>query len=61
MQQLLSEKGRRSCSYDRPGYGRSDTGSNDATPQENAQRTYNLLTSAGEQGPYVLVGWSAGV
>lgn len=61
VQELLSENGRRSCSYDRPGYGRSDSGPNDATPQENAQRTYDLLKNAGETGPFVVVGWSAGV
>lgn len=57
----LSENGRRSCSYDRPGYGRSDSGANDATPEENARRTYDLLRNAGETGPFIVVGWSAGV
>lgn len=61
VQDFLEESGRRSCTYDRPGYGRSDPGPNDATPEENAMRTMTLLKNAGEAGPYVAVGWSAGV
>lgn len=61
IQQLLGERGRRGCSYDRPGFGRSDMGPADSTPEEDAYRTMQLLQNIGESGPYIAVGWSAGV
>jgi pimeloyl-ACP methyl ester carboxylesterase len=50
----------RVCAYDRAGQGWSDDA---ATPQDGVQSAedlHTLLTEAGEQGPYVLVGHSTG-
>ena len=50
----------RVCSYDRAGYDWSDPGPNPRTYQKAAEELHTLLRNAGEQGPFVLVGHSAG-
>ena len=49
----------RVCAYDRAGYGWSDPSPQPRTPQQIADELHTLLTNAGIQGPYVLVGHSA--
>lgn len=48
------------CAYDRAGMGWSDTSPQPRTPNQNARELYTLLTRAGIEGPYVLVGHSLG-
>jgi pimeloyl-ACP methyl ester carboxylesterase len=50
----------RVCAYDRAGYGWSDPSPQARTPQQIADELHTLLVNAGIQGPYVLVGHSAG-
>jgi pimeloyl-ACP methyl ester carboxylesterase len=50
----------RVCSYDRAGMSWSEPGSKPRTYMKIADELYALLEAAGEQGPYVLVGHSAG-
>ena len=50
----------RVCSYDRAGYGWSDGVDEPKTSTETASDLHDLLTSAGEQGPFLLVGHSLG-
>ena len=50
----------RVCSYDRAGYGWSDPGPKPRTYQKAAEELHTLLRNAGESGPFVLVGHSAG-
>lgn len=50
----------RICWYDRAGYGWSDPGPKPRTYQKAAEELHTLLRNAGEQGPFVLVGHSAG-
>ena len=50
----------RVCSHDRAGNGYSESAPVLDTAQEIADELYNLLTSAGVDGPYVLVGHSLG-
>ena len=50
----------RVCSYDRAGMGWSEEGPKPRTYMRIAEELYTLLEAAGEQGPYVLVGHSAG-
>lgn len=50
----------RSCWYDRAGYGWSDPGPSPRTFKAIAQDLHALVNAAGEQGPYVLVGATAG-
>jgi pimeloyl-ACP methyl ester carboxylesterase len=50
----------RVCSYDRAGYGRSDSGPEPRSSLQIAQELKQLLLAAGEKGPYVLVGHSMG-
>jgi len=50
----------RVCSYDRAGYGWSDKGPLPRTSEHLAEELHMLLTVAGEEGPYVLVGHSFG-
>ena len=47
-------------SYDRAGYGWSDTASEPRTARQLAQELHALLDAAGVPGPYVLVGHSFG-
>lgn len=50
----------RICTYDRAGYGWSDPGPGPRTAQQLAEELHALLTNAGIEGPYVLVGHSLG-
>lgn len=50
----------RVCSYDRPGFGWSRPASSPLTRVQVATTLHQLLETAGEAGPYVLVGHSAG-
>lgn len=50
----------RVCSYDRAGYGGSDPGPMPRTSSRIAEELHRLLQSAGEAGPYLLVGHSFG-
>jgi pimeloyl-ACP methyl ester carboxylesterase len=47
-------------SYDRAGYGWSDTAGEPRTARQLAQELHALLNAAGVPGPYVLVGHSFG-
>jgi pimeloyl-ACP methyl ester carboxylesterase len=50
----------RVCSYDRAGYGWSQSGPGPRTSQQIVKELHLLLTHAQINGPYVLVGHSAG-
>jgi pimeloyl-ACP methyl ester carboxylesterase len=50
----------RVCSYDRAGYGWSDSGPEPRSSLQIAHELKRLLQAAGEKGPYVLVGHSMG-
>lgn len=50
----------RVCSYDRAGYGGSDTGPMPRTSAQAAGELHALLEAAGERPPYLLVGSSLG-
>ena len=50
----------RVCSYDRAGMSWSEPGPKPRTYMKIADELYALLQAAGEEGPYVLVGHSAG-
>lgn len=50
----------RVCSYDRAGYGWSDSGPEPRSSLQIAQELKMLLQTAGENGPYLLVGHSMG-
>lgn len=50
----------RVCVFDRAGYGWSGMGPLPRTSSQHANDLYLLLTAAGEQGPFVLVGHSYG-
>jgi len=50
----------RVCSYDRAGYGWSDSGPRPRSSLQIARELHQLLQAAGEKGPYVLVGHSMG-
>jgi pimeloyl-ACP methyl ester carboxylesterase len=50
----------RVCTYDRAGYGWSDTGPLPRTSQQVVDELHTLLHNAGIQGPYVLAAWSLG-
>jgi pimeloyl-ACP methyl ester carboxylesterase len=50
----------RVCSYDRAGYGWSDTGPGPRTSQQIVQELHLLLVHAQINGPYLLVGHSVG-
>ena len=60
MVQLEVSKFARVCSYDRAGYGWSDSGPEPRSSQQIARELKQLLQAAGEKGPYVLVGHSMG-
>lgn len=62
VQQLLADSGIRSCAYDRPGFGWSES----LPVGKESRAEYNhlvtsLLQEAGEAAPYILVGHSVGV
>lgn len=50
----------RVCAYDRSGHGWSDSGPEPRTSQRIAEELHTLLSRAGLEGPYVLVGQSIG-
>src|SRR6266571_5585633 len=50
----------RVCSYDRAGYGWSDSGPTPRTSERIVRELHTLLVKAGVPGPYVLVGHSFG-
>jgi pimeloyl-ACP methyl ester carboxylesterase len=50
----------RVCSYDRAGYGWSDSGPEPRSSLQIAHELKQLLRASGETGPYVLVGHSMG-
>ncbi len=50
----------RVCSYDRTGLGWSDAGDRPYQPSAGAGELHTLLQSAGEPGPYVVVGQGLG-
>jgi pimeloyl-ACP methyl ester carboxylesterase len=50
----------RVCSYDRAGYGWSDSGPVPRSSLQIAHELKQLLQAAGEKGPYILVGHSMG-
>jgi pimeloyl-ACP methyl ester carboxylesterase len=50
----------RVCSYDRAGYGWSDSGPKPRTSVEVVKELRTLLNNAGENGPYILAGHSFG-
>jgi pimeloyl-ACP methyl ester carboxylesterase len=50
----------RVCSYDRSGIGWSESGPSPRTSRRIVEELHALLSDAGEEGPYVLVGHSFG-
>ncbi|MEA5568503.1 alpha/beta hydrolase [Anabaena sp. UHCC 0399] len=50
----------RVCTYDRAGYGWSESSSKPRTSQEMVEELHTLLTNAGIKSPYILVGHSLG-
>jgi pimeloyl-ACP methyl ester carboxylesterase len=50
----------RACTYDRAGYGWSETSPYPRTSQQMVKELHTLLTNAGIDGPYILVGHSLG-
>lgn len=52
--------GTRVCSYDRAGLAWSDSGPADETVEQTVADLHALLMTAGEKGPYLLVGASIG-
>ncbi|MGB3402676.1 MAG: alpha/beta hydrolase [Microcoleaceae cyanobacterium] len=50
----------RVCTYDRAGYGWSDSSPNPRTSEYMVEELHTLLTNAGVEGPYILVGHSLG-
>lgn len=59
---LLDDVGNftRACAYDRAGYGWSEAASTPRTSVNIARELQTLLRTAGEEGPYLLVGHSFG-
>ena len=54
------EKATRICTYDRAGYGSSDSGPMPRTPAQLNLELHELLQRAGEKAPFILVGHSFG-
>ena len=50
----------RVCVYDRAGFGWSESDAEPESPERTARNLHTLLTNAGIDGPYVLVGHSKG-
>lgn len=50
----------RVCSYDRAGYGWSDTSPRPRTPEIMAEELHTVLQKGGEKPPFILVGHSMG-
>lgn len=58
VQQMATQRGWRSCSYDRAGAGVSDPGPAPRDALHVTDDLHALLAKAGEKGPFVLVGHS---
>ncbi len=58
VQQMATQAGWRSCSYDRAGAGLSDPGPEPRDARRITDDLHTLLNKAGEKGPYILVGHS---
>lgn len=58
VQQMATQRGWRSCSYDRAGAGLSDPGPAPRDALKVTDDLHTLLNLAGETGPYILVGHS---
>ena len=58
VQQMATQRGWRSCSYDRAGAGLSDPGPEPRDALKITDDLHTLLNKAGETGPFVLVGHS---
>ena len=54
------EKSTRVCSYDRAGFGYSESAAGPLPPQQVAADVHALLDAANVPGPYIMVGHSAG-
>jgi pimeloyl-ACP methyl ester carboxylesterase len=54
------ERSTRVCSYDRAGYGYSESAAGPLSPQQVTSDLHALLKAANVPGPYILVGHSAG-
>jgi pimeloyl-ACP methyl ester carboxylesterase len=54
------EKSTRVCSYDRAGYGYSESAAGPLSPQQVASDLRTVLKAANVPGPYIMVGHSAG-
>jgi pimeloyl-ACP methyl ester carboxylesterase len=50
----------RVCAYDRAGFGWSEADSEPESPQRTARNLHTLLTNAGINGPFIMVGHSKG-
>ncbi|MDJ0921692.1 MAG: alpha/beta hydrolase [Henriciella sp.] len=59
IQPLVAQK-TRACSYDRAGMNFSEFGPLERPPGQDRIDLETWLEAAGEEGPFVLVGWSAG-
>jgi len=58
VQQMATQRGWRSCSYDRAGAGLSDPGPQPRDALKITDDLHALLNKAGETGPFILVGHS---
>jgi pimeloyl-ACP methyl ester carboxylesterase len=58
IQQKLTEKGSRSCAYDRAGMGWSDPGPKPRDAATIADDLEKLIAASGEKGPFILMGHS---
>jgi pimeloyl-ACP methyl ester carboxylesterase len=58
VQQMATQRGWRSCSYDRAGAGVSDPGPAPRDALHITDDLHTLLAKAGEKGPFILVGHS---
>ncbi len=58
VQQMATQRGWRSCSYDRAGAGLSDPGPGPRDALKITDDLHTLLAKAGETGPFILVGHS---
>jgi pimeloyl-ACP methyl ester carboxylesterase len=58
VQQMATQRGWRSCSYDRAGAGESDPGPEPRDALKITDDLHTLLRKAGEKGPFILVGHS---
>lgn len=59
IQAYLAQAGRRSCIWDKPGLGWSDSYYADQGP-DPMTFYHNMITAFGEKGPFIFVGWGGG-